>query len=150
MDDEQTVILFCVSILGIFALFGFCHLIIFVIQHVFGFLIILGQTILLIGWYFLKTTFFAVMIVLSYLVLSEIKTAWKYWKTGKHPDDGQKTQNIIYTERDCVICYERQSNILLLPCLHLCICEICCRKLYQSRCPICRETIEDQFKRISS
>lgn len=148
MDDGYK-FLFSFSVTFV-AVFSFCQLIIWLIRNVFGFIKIIGQSAIIAGLCLLKTTLLAIMIVISYFALLELHTTWKYWRTGRHPDDGLKTQNIIYTESDCVICYERQSNVLLLPCLHLCICQICCRKLYQSRCPICRETIEDKFIRMSS
>jgi len=42
----------------------------------------------------------------------------------------------------CVICMDEPSNVLILPCRHLCLCEDCSRSLIsnQNKCPICRES----------
>jgi len=43
-------------------------------------------------------------------------------------------------ENTCVICLTDQRHVLLLPCRHLCLCNICAENLkFQSaNCPICR------------
>ena len=41
----------------------------------------------------------------------------------------------------CVICLERDKNILLLPCKHLCLCGKCFHVNNLTECPICRKTI---------
>ena len=40
----------------------------------------------------------------------------------------------------CVVCMERERNILLLPCAHLCVCQMCSKNML-SDCPICRSDI---------
>jgi len=40
---------------------------------------------------------------------------------------------------ECVICLERKSCVILLPCGHMCSCAECCVDLRQ--CPLCRSTI---------
>jgi hypothetical protein len=45
---------------------------------------------------------------------------------------------------ECCICMDRKSNIVLIPCGHMCICDIDAEKLkYQNerKCPICREEV---------
>ena len=39
----------------------------------------------------------------------------------------------------CSICWENVPNILLLPCLHQCVCGDC--QLYIDQCPICRREL---------
>ncbi len=43
---------------------------------------------------------------------------------------------------ECCICLDNKCNILLLPCDHLVLCDICCREVYHSKkCPICQEDV---------
>lgn len=46
----------------------------------------------------------------------------------------------------CCICCEGGREILLLPCKHLCVCEPCARVAVLSRCPMCRETVQQTIK----
>lgn len=40
---------------------------------------------------------------------------------------------------ECCICLDQKSNILLLPCNHMIICDQCCASIYNSKkCPICQ------------
>jgi hypothetical protein len=49
-------------------------------------------------------------------------------------------------ERLCVVCMERNKNVTLLPCAHLCMCMTCSDKLQSAAakptCPLCQTTIE--------
>ena len=46
----------------------------------------------------------------------------------------------------CVVCMDAPNNHVVLPCLHMCVCEACAEQLLQllgtSRCPVCRTPIE--------
>lgn len=57
-------------------------------------------------------------------------------------------QNNIYdthywrNKEECCICLDNKCNILLLPCDHLVICDICCKQIYNTKkCPICQEEV---------
>lgn len=41
-------------------------------------------------------------------------------------------------ESDCMICYNRPKNIVLLPCRHCSVCHPCLRSLRDEKCPLCR------------
>lgn len=41
---------------------------------------------------------------------------------------------------DCQICYDQPKSVLLLPCRHCSVCELCLRSLRDERCPLCRAT----------
>nr|GMD18383.1 RING finger protein like [Ipomoea batatas] len=43
----------------------------------------------------------------------------------------------------CKICFEKQINVVLLPCRHHILCSTCCEKC--KRCPICRVYIEERL-----
>jgi len=47
-------------------------------------------------------------------------------------------------KRLCVICMENSIKILIKPCCHLCLCQICCLKI--ENCPICRKPISVKEK----
>jgi len=40
----------------------------------------------------------------------------------------------------CNICYKNKKNIILNPCFHFNLCDVCLKKV--KNCPICREEIE--------
>lgn len=45
---------------------------------------------------------------------------------------------------NCTICLMKPRNMIMLPCLHLCICQDCSQELIRKRirkCPICRKTV---------
>lgn len=44
----------------------------------------------------------------------------------------------------CSVCYDNTRSILFYPCLHLCACEVCSKKL--SSCPMCRRLIDNKQK----
>jgi hypothetical protein len=44
------------------------------------------------------------------------------------------------SEKSCIICFENQINVILLPCAHLALCSSCAKNLMS--CPICRESIQ--------
>lgn len=41
----------------------------------------------------------------------------------------------------CSICYDGSINLLLEPCNHICICELCYNSLIEKKCPICKTRI---------
>lgn len=43
-------------------------------------------------------------------------------------------------ESDCMICYSRPKNVLLLPCRHCSVCHPCLRSLRDEKCPLCRSS----------
>ncbi|KAK7582361.1 hypothetical protein V9T40_013806 [Parthenolecanium corni] len=47
-------------------------------------------------------------------------------------------------QNECVICLEKQSNIVFLPCGHLCTCSNC--SLCVNQCPLCRCDIESKMQ----
>lgn len=50
--------------------------------------------------------------------------------------------------RMCIICQERNKCILMLPCRHVCLCNVCNSRLrnYNRSCPICRSFVERTMK----
>ncbi|CAJ1388507.1 unnamed protein product [Effrenium voratum] len=43
-------------------------------------------------------------------------------------------------ESECMICYARPKNVLLLPCRHCSVCHSCLRSLRDEKCPLCRSS----------
>lgn len=48
-------------------------------------------------------------------------------------------------QRECVICLTEESNTVIMPCGHFCICDECGRALVKAKqtCPICRNNISN-------
>ena len=44
-------------------------------------------------------------------------------------------------ETQCVVCMDEPKNRVVLPCMHMCVCEACAQ-LLRDRCPVCRGPIE--------
>jgi hypothetical protein len=55
----------------------------------------------------------------------------------KEEEDPEEKRAKIFSE--CKICMDRDKTILFEPCMHLCCCKICSRKV--KSCPICRSRI---------
>ncbi|XP_020297512.1 putative inhibitor of apoptosis [Pseudomyrmex gracilis] len=56
----------------------------------------------------------------------------------------------LHEEGKCCICLSEKSNILLIPCRHLCCCKTCIQELTQKRCPICNNSYSDYVLTIIS
>lgn len=82
--------------------------------------------------------------------------------TSRVPDEletseagsGSKKNNVlenilqqVQEERErhlCVICQDREKTVLLMPCRHLCLCEVCGDQIFTRReCPMCRNYVRD-------
>lgn len=46
---------------------------------------------------------------------------------------------------ECCVCINRKKNIILWPCKHVCVCDVCMKNNI-TNCPICRERITHQFR----
>ena len=44
-------------------------------------------------------------------------------------------------QRLCVVCQEKDKSVVLLPCRHLCLCEVCSAHDDLAHCPLCRRPI---------
>ena len=60
-------------------------------------------------------------------------------------NDNNLYEDLYWTSHEiCCICLDRKSNILLLPCNHLNICDLCCRDSINcefKKCPTCQQDI---------
>ncbi len=56
-------------------------------------------------------------------------------------------KTIDLTDRiTCIVCQERERDLVILPCKHLCLCHTCADKICASKdktCPVCRQKISD-------
>ena len=46
----------------------------------------------------------------------------------------------------CIICQEKDREVVNLPCKHLCMCLSCAYKTKKSKCPVCRQPIKGYLK----
>ncbi|EDW75993.1 uncharacterized protein Dwil_GK19052 [Drosophila willistoni] len=66
--------------------------------------------------------------------------AWMMQKMRDTPMD----VNSLNNRPGCVICMDRNRNIVILPCRHLCLCKECSQQFeqrFEDRCPVCRNAI---------
>lgn len=67
-------------------------------------------------------------------------------KCKEKAEDMQSSEN---ASMNCCICLQRLKCVLLLPCLHLCLCEVCADKDVTGNipdCPICRQSIQHRLR----
>jgi RING finger protein 26 len=48
-------------------------------------------------------------------------------------------------QRLCVVCHESEKTVLLLPCRHLCVCQLCSQHDGLDACPLCRQAIAEKL-----
>ena len=75
--------------------------------------------------------------------------------TGDNHDvnhDGINHSNSDFEEDNtkscCIVCQDNQKSVVLMPCRHLCLCTVCCQKIFYMRiskrlCPLCRVKIDN-------
>lgn len=51
--------------------------------------------------------------------------------------------NNFLSGRECVICLSAERNTVVLPCRHMCLCNMCTHivRLHNTKCPICRQNV---------
>lgn len=51
--------------------------------------------------------------------------------------------NNYLSGRECVICLSAERNTVVLPCRHMCLCNMCTHivRRHNTKCPICRQTV---------
>ncbi|XP_038638560.1 E3 ubiquitin-protein ligase LRSAM1 isoform X3 [Scyliorhinus canicula] len=50
----------------------------------------------------------------------------------------------VLVQSECVVCLERESQMIFLPCGHVCCCQTCGTELHT--CPLCRKVIEQKIR----
>lgn len=77
---------------------------------------------------------------------------FKEESSDEEPTDEELTLESSNNNNECVVCKDKPSNIVLLPCKHLKICDECNLKLQADAlsrgvqnysCPYCRENVND-------
>ena len=64
-------------------------------------------------------------------------------KTAPTTGDGKNNTNLTDDDRQCIICYDNQKSVMIRPCNHVCLCEVCSRNIrgLNGKCPMCRKDI---------
>ena len=52
----------------------------------------------------------------------------------------------LLCERNCIVCFQRERSLLILPCAHTVLCSSCYATLDTKRCPLCSEEIYSTAK----
>lgn len=68
-------------------------------------------------------------------------------------EDRLKTPTAKRSKKNCVICLENDPVVMLAPCMHQCVCDVCAKELMErndqrKKCPLCRGQINDLFRPI--
>eukprot|EP00002_Diphylleia_rotans_P031548 TRINITY_DN6556_c0_g2_i1.p1 TRINITY_DN6556_c0_g2~~TRINITY_DN6556_c0_g2_i1.p1 ORF type:complete len:198 (+),score=39.07 TRINITY_DN6556_c0_g2_i1:456-1049(+) len=61
----------------------------------------------------------------------------------KSIEDLERAKRELEEKQTCKVCRERQTEVLLLPCRHQCLCGECAGQLQS--CPVCRSQISDKI-----
>jgi RING finger protein 26 len=53
----------------------------------------------------------------------------------------------VKSQRMCVVCQEREKTVVLMPCRHLCLCDVCgdAASSQVKACPLCRRQIVNKI-----
>lgn len=99
------------------------------------------------------TLLFTVLVLVGVLVVKRmtkgLKTlAGKYrsLRQLKTLDQFFKIKDIFANDFRCALCMERVRSVIFKPCLHLAVCQICCEKMLEKKCPQCQKPVEDVVK----
>ena len=69
---------------------------------------------------------------------------------AKEEEDSASNGQRFSSSSLCCICQDAAKSVLLLPCRHLCLCQICVlqggRQTMIEMCPICRETVTEHLR----
>ncbi|XP_075230119.1 uncharacterized protein LOC142329413 [Lycorma delicatula] len=115
-----------------------------------------------ISRYLQKVSFSCLIIVLNGLHIFLLKLRFLFYNLkkifNKHLRSNmiRSEHNVINehsreNERLCVVCQDRESNVVIIPCKHMCLCEECSlneafRHYRYTTCPICRHHIDGLLK----
>jgi len=50
----------------------------------------------------------------------------------------------IKEQKTCILCIDKDKEIVFVPCGHLCTCSVCAQSLI--KCPVCRSNIQQRIK----
>ncbi|KAL9646474.1 hypothetical protein ABK040_006470 [Willaertia magna] len=70
----------------------------------------------------------------------------KFIETVERYNELQKELTEKKEEGLCIVCMDRQIDVVLIPCGHLTLCSHCANHLNEKRCPTCRSSIQQVVK----
>lgn len=76
--------------------------------------------------------------------LKDLRKVYKQLQDGMYEMKKAMEQRTT-TSHICIACQERERNIVLLPCKHLCLCSACSPAV-RDKCPLCRTEIQEHLK----
>ena len=64
-------------------------------------------------------------------------------KTAPTTGSGKNDTNLSDDDRQCIICYDNPKSVMIRPCNHVCLCDVCSRDIrgLNGKCPMCRKDI---------
>ena len=78
-----------------------------------------------------------------------LQRIYRHFKDKINKNKNQKVNILRQLARDvksdddlfCIICVEKQRNVITLPCYHMCICYDCYSQLNPKKCPVCKHGV---------
>lgn len=74
----------------------------------------------------------------------ELSSLQQHMRNSRAQNAYQQQRPVEREEDLCKICYDREMEVVLLPCGHLVLCSLCAQKV--SDCPVCRRTITNTIR----
>ncbi|XP_022228859.2 uncharacterized protein LOC111078471 [Drosophila obscura] len=163
LDDLGTLVLWLIMLLPRAVIAIFDYILAFVVHSIVArglglfnslFRLSIGVALLLVLYMFRRYVYL-LLIYLLQRARTEIseKTQCAYlwtehqlnrmWRSGSN----KASDGVTPSSGGCVVCMERRTNIVILPCRHLCLCAECSVQMQRymdlgAACPICRESID--------
>jgi len=76
--------------------------------------------------------------------LEQLEKTLKLTSLKVEQTKNRKLKEQIQDQKACVLCLDKEKNILFVPCGHLCVCEACSAAVGQ--CPLCRANVQQKIK----
>ena len=70
---------------------------------------------------------------------------WDQYDSEDENEEPTPLKKAVF-EKECIVCFEKQPDILYIECLHRCICVSCDTKGEFKKCPMCRTKINNRIK----
>lgn len=67
----------------------------------------------------------------------------EYQQKIKQKEDEVTRLKLELEQQECVVCMEYKKTHIVLPCMHLCLCQNCGAERTISFCPLCRSAVQD-------
>jgi Zinc finger, C3HC4 type (RING finger) len=99
------------------------------------------------------TLLFTVLVLVGVLVakratlaLKRLAGRYRALRQLGNLDQFFRVKDIFANDFRCALCMERVRSVIFKPCLHLAVCQACCEKMLERKCPQCQKHVEEVVK----